>query len=110
MVRAVLGGRPRCDGSLCKCLRAVGNDQVRVEVDRITEALAARAGTEGIVEGEESRFRLAVGTVARRALERCGVTQFLRRCLALAGHCMEADLAGLTVARLDGVDDAAANI
>ena len=51
--------------------RAVGEDEVGVEVDGVAEALAARAGAVGIVEGEEARLGLAVGAVAGGALE-CG--------------------------------------
>ncbi len=68
---AVLGGGPGGDGALREGAAAVGKDEVGVEVDGVAEALAARAGSVGIVEGEETRLRLAVGAMAGGALE-CG--------------------------------------
>ena len=68
---AVLGTLPGVDGSVVDGLRLIGDDEVEVEVDGVAEALAARAGSEGIVEGEEARLGLAVGAVAGGALE-CG--------------------------------------
>ena len=58
-----------CDGAFVEGLRFVGDDEVGVEVDGVAEALAAGAGAEGVVEGEEARLGLAVGAVAGGALE-----------------------------------------
>ena len=71
-VGAILRAIPRVDGAIFQCLRLVGNDEVEVEVDGVAEALAARARAEGVVEGEEARFRLAVDAMARFALESRG--------------------------------------
>src|SRR6185437_12031263 len=59
-VRAVLGAVPRINGAFVECLRFVGNDEVEVEVDGVAKALAARAGSVGVVEGEQARLRLAI--------------------------------------------------
>ena len=113
MEGAVLGGGPGGDGSLREGAGAVGKDEVGVEVDGVAEALAARAGAVGIVEGEETRLRLTVGAMAGGALE-CGGEAALRTVLVLerftgAFDGVELDFAGLAVAGLDGVDDAGAN-
>ena len=68
-------------GAMAPCarvLRAVGDDEVGVEVDGVAEALAARAGAVGIVEGEEARLGLAVGAMAGGALEGGGEAEALR--------------------------------
>ena len=75
---AVFGGGPGGDGPLREGAGAVGKDEVWVEVDGVAEALAARAGAVGIVEGEETRLRLAVGAMAGGALEGGGKPQMLR--------------------------------
>ena len=58
-----------CDGAFVEGLGVVGDDEVGVEVDGVAEALAARAGAVGIVEGEEAGLGLAVGAMAGGALE-----------------------------------------
>ncbi len=75
---AVFGGGPGGDGAFGEGLRAVGDDEVGVEVDGVAEALAAGAGAVGIVEGEEARLGLAVGAVAGGALEGGGEAEVLR--------------------------------
>ncbi len=52
---------------------------------------------------------LAVGAVAGRAFERCGVAEGFG-CGLVGGNGLEAHFAGLAVAGLDGVDDAGADI
>jgi len=46
----VLGFRPGLDGAFVQGLALVGDDKAEIEIDRVTEALAARAGAIGIVE------------------------------------------------------------
>ncbi len=87
-------------------LGAVRDDEAGVEVDGVAEALAAGARAVGIVEGEEARLGLAIGAVAGGALKGggeagCGYLVF--------GEDAELDFAGLAVAGLDGVDQAAAD-
>ncbi len=50
--RLVLGLGPGLNCAFGQGLRGVRNDQVHIEVDGVAEALATRAGTVGIVEGE----------------------------------------------------------
>src|SRR5262249_10034328 len=76
-VWAILRAVPRIDGAIFEGLRLVGDDEVEVEVDGIAKALAARAGAEGVVEGEEARFWLAVLAMAGLALEGGGEAQAL---------------------------------
>src|SRR6202012_2176453 len=59
--RAVFRFRPWVDRAGVKGLGAVGDDEVGVEVDGVTEALAAWAGAVGVVEAEEARLGFAVG-------------------------------------------------
>ncbi len=77
VVGAVFGGVPRGDGAVGEGPGAVGDDEVGVEVDGVAEALAARAGAVGIVEGEEAGLGLAVGAVAGGALEGGGEAEGL---------------------------------
>ena len=113
---AVLRRGPRGDGALREGSRAVGDDEVGIEVDGVAEALAAGAGAVGIVEGEEAGLGLAVGAVAGGALERGGVTAMVLRrldsvlSLAAAERGVELDFAGFAVAGFDGVDDAGADV
>jgi hypothetical protein len=104
---AVFGGGPGGDCALVERLRLVGDDEVGVEVDGVAEALAARAGAVGIVEGEEARLGLAVGAVAGGALEGGGEAEDCGLAGPSRGTVSELDFAGLAVAGLDGVDDAA---
>ena len=111
VVGAVLGGGPGGDGAFVEGLGLVGDDEVGVEVDGVAEALAAGAGAEGIVEGEEARLGLAVGAVAGGALEGGGEAEL--RWLSsswLARDGVELNFAGLAVAGLDGVDEAGADL
>ena len=62
----------RVDGAIGKAQAFVGNDKIQVEVNRVAKALAARTSSEGIVEAEEARLRLAAGTMAALALIRAG--------------------------------------
>ena len=79
VVGAVFGGGPGGDGAVGEGLGLVGNDEVGVEVDGVAEALAARAGAVGIVEGEEARLGLAVGAMAGGALEGGGEAEVFAR-------------------------------
>ena len=68
--RPVLGPVPGVDGALVQAQLLVRNHQVQVEVHRVAEALAARAGPKGIVEAEQPRLRLLARPVAALALVR----------------------------------------
>ena len=62
-------GAPRLDGALGEALAAVRDDQVEINVDGAPEALAELAGTQRAVEREEVGDRIAVGQVARWAMQ-----------------------------------------
>src|SRR6202044_2108496 len=85
-------------------------DEIRVEVDRVAEALAARARTVRIVEGEEARFRFAIGAMAGGALKRRGKTQLCRCLVVIARHGVKLNLAGFAVAGLNRIDDSCARV
>src|SRR3989441_11921166 len=55
------GLRPRLDGAARQALGLVREDEVLVIVQDVAEALAGRAGTKGVIEGEERRFRRLEG-------------------------------------------------
>ena len=68
----------------------VRNHQIKIEIDGVAEALAARAGSVGIVEREQPRLRLLVAQVAvlafkalREAQVPCGAGTLARFCVAL---------------------------
>ena len=135
VVGAVLGGDPGGDGAFGEGFGFVGDDKVGVEVDGVAEALAARAGSVGVVEREEAGFGLAVGAVAGGAFEGGGEAQVPGRaknnsrsfdyggkCAAFAqddtfgggvfgaGEGVELDFAGFAVAGLDGIYDSGAGV
>ena len=90
VVGAVFGGGPGGDGAFVEGLGFVGDDEVGVEVDGVAEALAARAGAVGIVEGEEARLGLAIGAVAGGALEGGGEAEYAACCFVVVvawGRC-----------------------
>ena len=60
---------PGIDSAVIERERGVGDDQVGVEINGVAEAVAARAGSVGAVEGEQARLRLGVGDAAALALE-----------------------------------------
>ncbi len=107
---AVLGGGPGSDGAFGQGLRAVGDDEVGIEVDGVAEALAAGAGSVGVVEGEEAGFGLAVGSVAGSAFEGGGKAEVLGCGFGVAGDGVELDFTGLAVTGLDGVYDSCAGV
>ena len=72
--RAIFGLGPRLDRALVKGQRLIRNHQVQIEIDRISESLAARTGAVRIVEREQSRFRFLVANIADLALETLGET------------------------------------
>ena len=102
--------RPGGDGAVGEGFGFVGDDEVGVEVDGVAEALAARAGAVGVVEGEEARLGLAVGAVAGGALEGGGEAVACVLFSFFARDCEELDFAGFAVAGFDGVDDACADV
>ena len=68
---------PGLDRPLRQALVLVGHHEVEVDLDQVAEAVAGRAGAEGVVEGEEARLRLHEGPAAARALEALGDAQRL---------------------------------
>src|SRR5215470_19802366 len=61
--------RPWLDGALGKASGRVGDDQRLVVAEDVAEALALRAGAQGVVEGEEHGLRPRQADVAARAAE-----------------------------------------
>ena len=78
--RAVARLGPRLDRAFVERFAAVGNHQIDIEIDRISETLAARAGAVGIVERKQARLRLLIHGAARLALESLVEDQAFRRC------------------------------
>src|SRR5260370_4480407 len=66
---AVAWFRPRFDGPVVKRLARIGNDQVQIEIDRISETLATRTRAVRIVEGKKSRLRRLVERAVVLAFE-----------------------------------------
>ena len=108
--RAVLRLGPRLDGAFGQGQRLVRDDEVQVEVDGVAEALAARAGPVGIVEGEEARLGLVVARCGRCCIRSAARTAGVVGRFAVARSRLEIDFAGFAVADLDGVDDACADV
>src|SRR3954470_20223005 len=67
--RAVFGLGPGFDRPLVQAQVLIRDDQVHVEVDRVSETLASRAGPKRAVEAEECRLGLAKLPAARFAGE-----------------------------------------
>ncbi len=103
------GRSPRIDRAVVEGLTLIRNDEVEIEIDRVAEALAARACAIGIVEGEEARLRFAVKAMAVLALILPREAKALPRLAVLfARHYFKNDLPGLAIADLGRVDDARA--
>src|SRR5690242_13836976 len=76
--RSVTGLGPGFDSALAKRLLLVRNHQVRIEIDRVSEPLAPRAGAGGIVERKKRRLRFRKRSAAPLALEPLIKTQPFR--------------------------------
>src|SRR5262249_38422045 len=84
--RAVLRLGPGLNGPFVQGLRLVGNDKVEIEIDGISETLAAWACAVRIVEREKAWLRFLVAKAVALALKALGVAEmvplffaFLRR-------------------------------
>src|SRR2546426_890943 len=103
---------PRLDGALVERFATVRNHQVEIEINRIAEALAARAGAVRAVEREQARLRLLIDQGAILALKALVEYQALRTAAlaaGLIGHKLEDGLAlSFAVANLNGVHQARA--
>ena len=95
---AILRLRPRIDCALVQRERGVRDHAVHVEIDRIAEALAARARPRRRIETEQDRLRRDELHAARLALKTLVEAQ--RRG---AGRALEDHFAGLAVTDLDRV-------
>ena len=60
---------PRTHRAFVERARRVGDHQIGIEINGVAEAVAARAGAVGAVEGKQARLRLNVGDAAVLALE-----------------------------------------
>src|SRR5712664_3148841 len=67
--RAIPGLGPRLDGALIKRLARVRDHQIQIEVDCVSETLAARTSSVGIVERKKPRLRLLVERAVILAFE-----------------------------------------
>ena len=103
---SVLRLGPRIDRALVQRERGIGDHAVHVEIDRVAEALAARARAHRRVEAEQNRFRLVKLHAAGLALKSFVETQRRGASPTFAGRAFEDYFAGLAVADLDGVDQA----
>ena len=90
---------PRIDGTFIQSERAIRNHAVHVEIDGVSEALAARAGARRGVEAEQNRLWRAEFHAAGFALKALVEAQRRR-----AGGALEDHFAGLAIADFDGVD------
>src|SRR5215472_6097465 len=108
-VRPVLGLGPRFDCALGQRQGLVWDYEVEIEIDGVAESLAARARSEGVVEGEQPRLRLIVADVALLALEALREAEALRG-LAFARSGLEDYLSCFTIALLHGIHDAQARL
>ena len=98
---AVEAGLERLHGPAGERPARVGDHQLGVDRHRAPEALAGRAGADGVVEREEGRRGVGVGDVAARAVQRLAEAAGL----ALAGDAqLDAPLA-VSQRALDRVDD-----
>ena len=100
---------PRLDGAVVERLAGIGDDEIEIEIDGVAEALAARAGAVGIVEGEQARLGLLVDDAVVFALEAIVEDQALGGISRGVGHEFENGFAvPFAVADLDGIDQARA--
>src|SRR5262249_61832130 len=71
-LRAVMRLAPRLDRALIERLRRIGHDEIHVELDDVAETVTRRAGTERVVEREETWLRRLVRDDAVATLEPLG--------------------------------------
>src|SRR6266852_7017178 len=67
--RAIPGLGPRLDGAIIERFARVRHHQIQIEVDCVSETLAARTSSVGIVERKKPRFRLLVERAVILAFE-----------------------------------------
>src|SRR5206468_5455005 len=100
---------PRLDRALVQRLRRIRDHQVEIEINRVSESLAARASAIWVVERKQARLRLFISNIAALALESLREAQPLLR-FAIAGHSLEDHFARLAIADLHRVNNARARI
>src|SRR5579863_3415774 len=66
---AIFGAAPGLDRAVFEREPLIGNDQIDIEVDCVSKALAARAGAERAVEAEQPRLGLFKAELAGLASE-----------------------------------------
>ena len=99
----VVGLGPGVDGAVVEGAGGVGDDERKVVIDGIAEALAGGAGALRVIEGEEGGFRdgeFEVALAAGEAFREAEAEGF-----GFAGL-FEEDFAGFAIAEFDGIDDA----
>ena len=104
---AVAGLGPRLDGAVVERLTGIGDDEIEIEVDRVPEALAARACAVGVVEGEQARLGLLIDDAVVLALEAIVEDQTLGGIACGVGNKFEDGFAvTFAVADFDGINQA----
>jgi hypothetical protein len=109
-VGAVFRTVPWVDRAFIQGLRFVRNDEIEVEVDSVAEALAARTGSVGIIEGKKARLGLAISAVAIHTLKGGGKPEPAAVCarFRIPRNDFVDDLLCFTITDLCRIDDARA--
>src|SRR5579863_537829 len=87
----------------------VRNYEVQIEVDCVSESLAARAGAVRVVKGEQTRLRLFISNIANLTFEALGEAQRFRG-LSFARSRFEDDLTRFAITDLNRIDDPGAGL
>ncbi len=100
---------PGLDGAVVQGFAGIGHDEIEIEIDGVAKALAARAGAERIVKGEEARLRFLIESAVVLAFEAFVEIEALGGIAGGIGDEFEDGFAGaLAIADLDGIDEAGA--
>src|SRR5207244_13508723 len=100
---------PRPDRALVQRRGRMREQQLEIEIDRVSQSVAARASAIVVVERKQARLRLFISNIAALALEPLGEAQPLRR-FAITRCSFENYFARLAIADLHGINDPGAGI
>src|SRR5688572_16361887 len=104
-VDPIPGLRLWLDRALVERERAVGQQQVEIEIDRVAEPLTAGTCAKRIIEGEQPRLRILIADTARLALKGFAET------VPLSTRNLQQYLStALAKANFDGIDEALTDI
>src|SRR5258707_1535504 len=105
--RAVAGLGPWLDRAIVDGLAGIRYDEIQIEIDGISEALAARARAVRIIEGKQARLRLLIQRAIVLALKAFIEDQPLRSAAARFPDEFKNGLAPrFAIANLEGIDEA----